>query len=138
MKVFFDTNVYVSEAILGQASEKMIVATERAAWRIYASAYLLDELVRVLTEKLGFSRRFAQLSRQRVIRRAKLCEPGTSRHQVPGDIKDSPVLRAALAAGAHYLVTNDPHLLTLNPCEGLEIISLTDYYKLLVSQGLIT
>jgi hypothetical protein len=31
MKVFFDTNVYVAEAILGQAAERLIEATDRAA-----------------------------------------------------------------------------------------------------------
>ena len=39
MKVFFDTNVYVAEALLGQAAEQLIEATERAAWRIYATSY---------------------------------------------------------------------------------------------------
>lgn len=31
MKVFFDTNVYVAEALLGQAAEQMLEATRRAA-----------------------------------------------------------------------------------------------------------
>jgi predicted nucleic acid-binding protein len=61
MKVFFDTNVYVAEALLGEMAEQLIEATERASWRIYASAYLLDELQRVLVEKLEFSRRLASL-----------------------------------------------------------------------------
>ena len=75
-----------------------------------SSLYLLDELERVLTEKLSFSRRLASLSRTRIVRRAKLVEPGTSRHVVPQDPADSPILRAALAAGVDYLVTNDAHL----------------------------
>ena len=29
MKVFFDTNVYVAEALLGAAAEEMLPATER-------------------------------------------------------------------------------------------------------------
>jgi predicted nucleic acid-binding protein len=59
VKVFFDTNVYVAEDLLGQVAEQLLEATERASWRIYASLYLLDELEPVLTEKLGFSRRLA-------------------------------------------------------------------------------
>jgi len=88
-----------------------------------------------MTEKLGFSRRLAYLSRRRIIRRAKLSEPGASHHAVPGDPGDSPILRAALAAGADYLVTNDGHLLALHPCEGLRIISMEDYYSLLRDEG---
>jgi predicted nucleic acid-binding protein len=127
----------VAEALLGEAAEEMLAATERAAWRIYASAYLLDECERVLTDRLGFSRRLAVLSRQRIVRRARLVEPGTSRHEVAQDPADSPILRAGLTAGADYLVTNDEHLLALNPYEGLRIVSMTQYYQLLVAEGLL-
>ena len=137
MKLFFDTNVYVAEALLGEAAEQMLSATEQASWRIYATTYLLDELERVLTEELGFSRRLALLSRRRIIRRANMVDPVASRHSVPQDIADTPVLRAALAAGADYLVTNDRHLLDLHPYEGLRIISMTEYHQILVNEGII-
>ena len=65
MKVFFDANVYVAEALLGEAAEEMVAAAERAGRRIFVSTYLLDELERVLTERLNFSRRLAVLSRRR-------------------------------------------------------------------------
>src|SRR4051812_34299352 len=119
MKVLFDTNVYVAEALLGGTAARLIEATTGAAWRGYVSPYLLDECERVLVEKLGFSRRLAGLSRQRILRRAIGVEPGTSRHGVAGDPKDSPILQAALAAGVDYLVTNDRHLLSLDPYESV-------------------
>ncbi len=137
MKIFFDTNVYVAEALLGEAAEEMLAATERASWRTYTSTYVLDELERVMTEELGFSQRLASLSRRRIIRRASMVEPGASRHGVPQDVKDSPVLRAALDARVDYLVTNDRHLLDLNPYEGLRIVSMTEYHDILVAEGLI-
>ena len=137
MKIFFDTNVYVAEALLGEAAEEMVAATERAAWRIFASAYLVEELERVLTDELGFSRRLAALSRRRVIRRASMVDPALSRHQVKEDVKDTPILRAALEASVDYLVTNDQHLLALNPYQSLRIISMADYYAFLQSEGLI-
>jgi putative PIN family toxin of toxin-antitoxin system len=137
MKIFFDTNVYVAEALLGEAAEEMIAATVRTGWRIYASAYVPEELERVLTEQLGFSRRLASLSRLRISRRAHMVEPGTSRHAVPQDVKDTPVLRAALEARVDYLVTNDHHLLDLDPYEGLRIVSMTEYWRILVSEGLV-
>src|ERR1041385_6419493 len=115
MKVFFDTCVYAAEALLGAGAEEMLAATQRASWRIFATAYLLSELERVLTQKLGFSHRLSYLSRRRIIRRSSLIDPLSSRHHVPGDPADSPILQAALTAGADYLVTNDVHLLALNP-----------------------
>jgi putative PIN family toxin of toxin-antitoxin system len=137
MKIFFDTNVYVAEALLGETAAEMIAATEKASWRIIASSYLLDELERVMTEKLGFSQRLAAMSRRRIIRRAAMVEPGPSRHPVAEDAADTPILRAALAASADYLVTNDRHLLALDPYEGLRIMSMTAYRQMLVNEGLI-
>ena len=43
MKVFFDTNVYVAEALLGETAELLLQATEQASWRIYVSDYVLEE-----------------------------------------------------------------------------------------------
>ena len=77
------------------------------------------------------------LSRLRVLHRAQLLEAGTSRHVVPQDAADSPILRAALAAGADYLVTNGRHLLELDPYEGIEIVSMDRYLGILEEQGLL-
>jgi predicted nucleic acid-binding protein len=54
MKVFFDTNVYIAEALLGGAAEQMVTATVDARWRIITNGYVLDETFRAMTEKLGF------------------------------------------------------------------------------------
>ncbi len=135
MKVFFDTNVYIAEALLGEAAERIIAATERASWRIFVSTHVLDELERVLVGKLEFSRRLASLSRVRVVRRSKVVDAGASRHEVPQDPADSPILRAALAAGVDYLVSNDAHLLALDPYEGLRIVSMNAFYQLLRDEG---
>ncbi len=137
MKIFFDTNVYVAEALLGEAAETMVAATARASWRIYVSNHVLDEFERVLTEQLDCSVRFALLSRRRILRRAGMVEPGASRHDVPDDVNDTPILRAALAVGVDYLVSNDRHLLNLSPYEGMRIISMTDYHAILLAEGLI-
>jgi putative PIN family toxin of toxin-antitoxin system len=136
MKIFFDTNVYVAEALLGQGAERMIETTQDASWRIFTSAYIAAEAQRVLREKLGFSARFAFLTRVRILRRAVVIESSASRHVVPKDKADSPVLQAALEARADYLVTNDDDLLELNPYEGLQIISMNAYRQLLENQGL--
>ena len=42
-----------------------------------------------------------------------------------------------MVAGADYLVTNDTHLLALNPYRSLRIISMDDYHRLLVREGLL-
>jgi len=138
MKVFLDTNVYVAEALLGESAELMISATVGASWRIFINDHVLDEIQSVLTEDLGFSARLARLTRQRCLRRAIRVEDVPSRHVVPEDPEDSPILRAALHAGADFLVTNDHHLLALDPYEGLRIVSMSGYHDFLRNEGLIS
>jgi len=136
MKVFFDTNVYIAESLLGAAAQQMIEATRRARWPMYATGYLVDEVGHVLSDDLGFSRRLAKLAQRRILRRCTLVEP-SSADTVPDDIKDTPILQGAVTCGADYLVTNDRHLLALDPFKGLRIISMQAYYHLLVERGMI-
>jgi len=84
-----------------------------------------------------FSPRFASRSRRHVLRRSQLIGIPSSRHRVPKDIKDSPILVAALTAGVDYLVTNDRHLLSLDPYEDVRIISMSDYYDFLANEGML-
>ncbi len=37
MKIFFDTNVYIAEALLGSPAELMVSVTTKASWRIFLS-----------------------------------------------------------------------------------------------------
>ena len=67
MKIFFDTNVYVAEALLGDAAIAMINATHPAGWRIYTTDYVLAELVRVLVEYREVTKRFAKRSRRHAL-----------------------------------------------------------------------
>jgi len=115
---------------------RLIKATYQAKWRMYSSQYVLDEVARVLVDDLDFSVGLAKLAQRRILRRFILVE-ARSRAKVPEDPKDSPILQAALTCGADYLVSNDRHLLSLNPFEGLRILSMEDYYSLLKSHGLI-
>ncbi len=136
MKVFFDTNVWIAEALLGEAARRLIEATSKAAWRIFSSSHVLAEIERVLQGRLEGSRRFAVLTRQRIQRRVATVEPSTSRHRVPGDPADSPILQAALAAGVDYLVSNDAHLIDLSPYEGMRIVTMSEYRRVLEAYGL--
>jgi putative PIN family toxin of toxin-antitoxin system len=137
MKIFFDTNVYVAEALLGAGAKRIIDATVAASWRIYVNSYVASEAQRVIRDKLGYSRRVAFLARVRILRRATEIEAPASRHSVPADSADDAILQAALAAGVDYLVTNDEDLLALNPYEGLRIVSMNAFQEFLEDQGLL-
>src|SRR6266516_1971796 len=126
MKIFFDTNVYVAEALRGAGAARMIKATQAGCWRIYFSDYVLDELARVLREDIGLSPKLASLAREKISKRSVLVT-ATASGTVPEDAKDTPVLQAAVACD--YLVSNDQHLLALDPFHGIRIISMDSYFQ---------
>lgn len=100
------------------------------------STHVLDEIQQILVQKFGFNPRFGRLAQERARRRTTLVVPlHSSRHEVEQDLEDSAILQSALAAGADLLVTNDKILLALNPYEGLRIISMTEYFDILVNEG---
>jgi putative PIN family toxin of toxin-antitoxin system len=137
MKVLFDTNVYVSESLVGGLAEQIIEATIKGRWRIYVSTYVLDETQRILDERLGLGSRFAGAARQRIWKRSEPAETPLSRHEVSADPNDSPILKSAIAAGVDFLVSDDHHFLELNPYEGIRIVSMREYAEILRTQGLL-
>ena len=138
MKVFLDTNVYIAEALLGGAAESMLIATTRASWRIFCERLRAG---RGRGRNDGTPRLFNPLGKahpKTLPRRAVCVNESSSHHEVPGDPADSPILRAAIGAGVDYLVSNDRHLLELDPYEGVRIISMTAYFELLTNEGLLS
>lgn len=137
MKILFDTNVYVSRALTGGGAEETIEAVLRARWRVFVSAFLLAEVERVMIEKLGRSTRFARRVRRRIERECRTTRVGSSRHRVSRDVNDDPTLIAAITASVDYLVTNDDDLLCMDPYEGVRIVSLQSFRRVLRENGLI-
>ena len=136
MKVFFDTNVYVSATLRRSGGAQQVLAGTRGLrWRVFVSDYVLTEIVTTLQDRLALSARIAAAARDRAADQATSVADRPSPHRVPGDAKDSPILAAALACGADYLVTNDSHLLDLNPYEGLRIVTVAPYREILRAHG---
>jgi predicted nucleic acid-binding protein len=94
VKVALDTMVWVSYCTLkGGFRHRLIERARRQRVRFFVSEYILDELVDVVVEDLGRSRRYALLARRAVLRIAKLVLlPPTPRRFVPGDPDDDPVV----------------------------------------------
>lgn len=135
MKVLFDSNIHISDAIFGGAAGRAIDATVDARWKIFISESILAEMRRVICDKFNRTKAFANSVSHALRENYELADEPRTHHQVPGDPNDTPILRAALAAGVDYLVTRDAKLLALNPTESIRIITLTDYLHILQDHG---
>lgn len=135
MKVFFDSNFWVSFSIQSGAARKAFRATLHARWRMRSSRYVLDETGDVLSRKFGYGPRDVKQAVSFIEDVCELVLSYGSQQSVPGDPDDTPILNAAMATNADYLVTRDRHLLSLVQVESLRIVTLADYLDVLRARG---
>lgn len=136
MKAVLDTMVWVSYCTRRDgARHRLIERAHKARVRLFISDYILDEVAEVLVEYLNESRRFAQLARRAVLRRAKLVAlPKIIHPHVPGDPDDDAVIQTALTSRSDFLVTADAVLLDLGKVRDVEIISVRSFAERLPLQ----
>ena len=135
MKVLFDSNIHVSDAIFGGAATRAIKATLQARWKILVCQTILVEVHRVIREKFKRSGSFASATIAMIREISEIADEPMSRHKVEGDASDSPILRAAIGAGIDYLITGDLKILALKVVEGVQIITLGEYIRVLEQYG---
>jgi len=113
MRVVFDTNIYISALVFpGGQGERAILRIIDGKDELFISRAILDELLRVLSQK--FSRDREELARVAVwiSEIAELVEP-QERLSVVKDQADNGILECGVEAKAHAVVTGDKELLLL-------------------------
>lgn len=136
MKVVLDSNVYVSAFGFDRGPEQIIDLGLATNFKIYSSLYIIDEVKRILHEKLGMSERFAGLAGKR-IERYSIVVPvrGGLGGPNPVDPKDGPIIKTCLASKADFLVTGDKELSSL-AVRGMNIVSPGQFLRHLKAQGI--
>jgi putative PIN family toxin of toxin-antitoxin system len=129
MRALLDANVLVSTALKPEAKPGQIFQRASTSFELICSEYILEELADVLArahlqkkykDLVAPERReqFAALVRSL----ATLSEVKTNL-DVVSDAADNQVLAAAIDGRADFLVTGDPHLLSINPYAGCRIVT---------------
>ena len=129
MRVVFDTNIYISALVFpGGQGERAILRIIDGKDELFISRAILDELLRVLSQK--FSRDREELARVAVwiSEIAELVEP-RERLSVVKDQADNRILECGVEAKAHAVVTGDKELLALGEFRGIKMMSLREYLE---------
>lgn len=128
MNILIDTNVLLSAALRDRLPERAVrfVATE-AACRWVITPDIRREYTDVLKRpKFGLSEetllRWSELIEMRSIVIASPLQI-----EFPRDPKDAPFLAAAIAVGAHYLITGDRDLFSAKLSISTRIVSVSEF-----------
>lgn len=137
MKVVLDSNVYVSAFLFDRDPEKLVNLGIANKFRVYSSIYIIEEVKRVLHEKLETSERFAYLSGERIARHSTVVPVhGGVNGPIPTDIKDGPIVKTCLSCRADFLITRDKQLAKLS-ISGTKTINVGQFVDQLRLEGII-
>jgi len=130
-RIVLDNNLLISGLLLpasipGQAFQHALRTSE-----ILVSEATLNELADVLSRK-KFDRCVSVKDRQeflRLLSRVAEIVPATYRIHACRDVKDNMILEVAVNGSADLLVTGDRDLLSLNPFQGIPIVTPLKYVR---------
>ena len=133
--IVLDTNVLVAAAYAPESASRRIVESGlRGDLVLTISRDLVAEYQFIL--RRAVRRREYQQRLQKLLRQAVLVHPTSTPRVVPGDPDDDKFLAAAVAAAAVALVTNDHHLLSLDPYQGVRVIRPAAFVELFLEDAI--
>jgi putative PIN family toxin of toxin-antitoxin system len=127
-RVVLDTNVLVGSAYAEwSASRRILNACLRGELIAVLSRALRVEYESILAKAVrvrGYEESF-----QRLLGRAEAVEPAQTPRVVPDDPEDDKLVAVALAGGAGAIITNDHHLLGLDPYGPVRILRPGEFVR---------
>lgn len=135
LKVVFDTVVFVRSLINPRSNSGKVVFQYSSAYRLFVSKPVVIEILEVInrSEVTMLFSTLENLDRKKVvdiISQAEVVE-AYSIPKISRDIKDDKFLATAKAANADYLVSEDRDLLDLKEYEGIKIVDIKTFIRIL-------
>jgi len=131
LKVFLDTNAWLSAIVFPGLCAELLLELDGRGHRLVTSALVRDETHAVLSGK--FVRHATAVERFDSLWACAVCVPDVDE---PADDADARLLAAAKVAGAQVFVTGDQRVLGWDPAGALHIVSPRQAWAMLVMPGL--
>jgi len=133
-RVVLDTNVLIGAAYAPNSASRWVVdACLRGELAAVVSPALLQEYDMILRQAVRVRSYDAAIGQ--LLREAAVAEPTDTPRVVANDPADDKLIAAALAGSAVAIVTNDRHLLDLDPYDTLRIVRPTDFVRRWLGHG---
>ncbi|MCR4277625.1 MAG: putative toxin-antitoxin system toxin component, PIN family [Candidatus Berkelbacteria bacterium] len=123
MKIVLDTNVLVSAIVFGGKPKELLIRSIETGTIIYTSAFIENELQRVLKLKFSFSQEQTSEAGRFIAETFVKIEPEDVPEIIKRDISDNNILALATAVGADYIISGDNDLLDLGAYGSIPILT---------------
>lgn len=130
MRVFLDTNVWLSAIVFPGLCAELLLALDAAGHTLVATALVRRETHAVLQRK--FARHAAAIERFDALWACAACAPDV---EDPADDADTRLVAAAQAAGVQVFVTGDSRVLGWDPRGDMRIVSPRQAWGMLATPG---
>jgi uncharacterized protein len=127
--VTLDSNVWVSALEFGGVPKRVVQAALDGDVEIAVSQWIIDETLRILKNKFGWSRSDLVGALMVIEDCTTIVSPSETPSLVADDPDDDNILACAAAAKSNYLLTGDKHLLKLGSYRDTEIIKPAQFFE---------
>jgi len=111
IRAVLDTNVLISAIIADGVPSQLVASARRGEFAAVCSPYIIDELRRVMTAKLGFDAEEVDRIALAIARSSQMVPVFEASGRWCDDLADDAIIETALRGDADYLVTGDRRLL---------------------------
>jgi uncharacterized protein len=136
MRVVLDTNVILSGILFGGKPRQILEAAVAGTLKMFISEAIVSELKGVLQRpKFGLTSQIVEAIVAELSSVAEWVVPQSHVEIIKDDITDNSVLDCALEANADYIVSGDEHLLKVERCGKIAIVTPDTFLRLLETKS---
>jgi uncharacterized protein len=129
-RIVVDTNVLISAILFGGKPRKILDLVISGSIECFLSTAILDELKNVLCRpKFGVSADACFHIVEELHGISILVAPSVQIDAISSDPDDNRVLECAIESRADFIISGDPHLLSVGKFKNIIILSPADYLK---------
>jgi putative PIN family toxin of toxin-antitoxin system len=127
VRVTLDTNIYVSALHFGGKPMQLLQMGLEGELDIAISQPILDETLRVLREKFGWSADDLRDAEAAISAATYRVAPTEMLDVVLADATDNRIVECAVASSSETIVSGDRHLLALGQFRGISVLRVGDF-----------
>ncbi len=137
IKVVLDTNVLVSASIVKGKQYELLKLVKTEKIKLILSLGIIKEFEEVINRpKFGFSKIEIEDAVKEILSLSEIVFPTTKIGIIKEDIDDNKILEAAVDGVVDYVISGDPHLLSLKNFKNIKILNTSQFFETVISKTL--